>query len=125
MSPTPKRGPASDLLPAIPEDGSTVHLPPAIPARAKHRPNPLITSWLSDPPRSSFDSSPPAYTESVASPQFSEDPREKTNPLRDNRFIARRGGWLRLCLVVLFLILCIVGLVVGLVVGLKKKHSNK
>ncbi len=49
---------------------------------------------------------------------------EKLEDLRNNAYVARRGGWKRICLIALVVIACIVALAVGLAVGLHKKHSR-
>jgi hypothetical protein len=44
---------------------------------------------------------------------------EKALGIREKKEIAKRGGWKRLALITLFVLICLVGLVVGIVVGLK------
>ncbi|KAL9575927.1 MAG: hypothetical protein Q9212_007554, partial [Teloschistes hypoglaucus] len=45
--------------------------------------------------------------------------------VRNNKHIARRGGWRRICLIALLLVATIVALAVGLAVGLNRKNSQK
>lgn len=46
--------------------------------------------------------------------------------LRDNRHIARRGGWRRLALILTAIIVCAVAaIVLGVVFGVMRKSSNK
>jgi hypothetical protein len=70
-------------------------------------------------PRRSVDSLPPKYTLwDVTGPRG-----EKLRDLRNNKQIARRGGWKRLLAVVLLLVAVAVGLGVGLGVGLVKNQE--
>lgn len=50
---------------------------------------------------------------------------EKFAVLRNNKQIAKRGGWKRVGIILLGVIALIVALAVGLAVGLKKKGSNR
>ncbi|KAM0335427.1 hypothetical protein ACHAQA_000473 [Verticillium albo-atrum] len=47
--------------------------------------------------------------------------REK---LRENEWVARRGGWCRIGLIMLFFIMVVVGLAVGLTLGLRKDNND-
>jgi hypothetical protein len=70
------------------------------------------------PPRASTDTAPPAYTLwDVTGPRG-----EKLADLRNNKYIARRGGWKRLCCVLGVLIILVISLGVGLGVGLAKRN---
>ncbi|KAL8834335.1 MAG: hypothetical protein Q9170_003789 [Blastenia crenularia] len=91
-----------------------------MPPKAHHRP--FHRRWnLGDPPRISFETSPPKYSVWDAT-----GPKgEKLSDVRNNKYIARRGGWKRMCLLALLAIGLIVALVVGLVVGLRRKHDSK
>jgi hypothetical protein len=122
----------SSSLPAISEDGDFIEprggapsagsSTPAIPARSLRRNS---NRNLSAVGRSRFlyQDNPPSYWEDDNSID-GKDP-EKVSRWRteviNNKHVAKRGGWLRLCLVVVVLLFCIAGLVVGLVFGLKKK----
>ncbi|KAM0592892.1 hypothetical protein ACHAP6_001440 [Verticillium nonalfalfae] len=44
--------------------------------------------------------------------------------ITENAWVARRGGWCRICLIMLFFVLIIVGLSVGLALGLRKGANN-
>jgi hypothetical protein len=69
---------------------------------------------------------PPSYWEDDNSID-GKDPEKLsrwTKEVTNNKHVAKRGGWLRLCLIALVVMLCIVGLVVGLVVGLRKRHHK-
>ncbi|KAL8638206.1 MAG: hypothetical protein Q9226_009016 [Calogaya cf. arnoldii] len=92
---------------------------PAMPPRAHHRP--FHRRWnLGDPPRSSFESPPPKYSVwDTMGPKG-----EKLSDVRNNKHIARRGGWRRICLILFILHTLIVGLAVGLSIGLRKKESS-
>ena len=100
-------------LSIIEEDGDT----PSMPPKAHHRP--FHRRWnLGDPPRISFEKSPPKYSVWDAT-----GPKgEKLSDMRNNKHIARRGGWKRFCLLALLTIAVIVSLAVGLVFGLRKNH---
>ena len=93
---------------------------PERPLRAHHRP------WhqrfgLGEPPTYRTGGSPPGYTFwDVKGPKG-----EKFEDLRNNAYIARRGGWRRLCIILWILVLAIVALSVGLGIGLNKKSKNK
>jgi hypothetical protein len=124
--------PMSSSLPAISEDGNAVDprdpTAPAIPARSLKR-NSYRNFVLVGPPRQSVPENPQSYWEDDNSVSEGKD-AEKSSRWRDevvnNKHVAKRGGWLRLCLIALVLLLCIVGLVVGLVIGLKKKgHESQ
>ncbi|KAL8966069.1 MAG: hypothetical protein Q9197_006196 [Variospora fuerteventurae] len=102
-------------LSIIEEDGDI----PPLPAKAHHRP--FHRRWnLGDPPSISFEISPPKYSVWDAT-----GPKgEKLSDVRNNKYIARRGGWKRICLILVLLVALIVGLAVGLTVGLRKKDSS-
>ena len=105
-------------LSIIAEDSSATALPPRPPPQTHNRP--FGRRFLGDPPRYSNGPAPPKYSLwDVTGPKG-----EKFEDLRNNAYVARRGGWRRICLIALIVIACIVALVVGLVVGLKKKHSR-
>lgn len=102
-------------LSIIEEDGDIPPMPP----RAHHRP--FHRRWnIGDPPRFNAEKSPPKYSVwDTAGPKG-----EKLADVRNNKHIARRGGWKRMCLITLLTIGMIVALVVGLVFGLRKKNSR-
>jgi len=116
---------ATGTLPAILEDGNDSS--PPIPAKAQHRP---ATSRfvVGDQGHDLFDSSPspPAYSalSGIVGPNGEKLEEVRENRFLNNKHIAKRGGWRRLCFIAVIAIICIVGLVVGLVVGLKKKHHQ-
>ncbi|KAL8672015.1 MAG: hypothetical protein Q9168_003520 [Polycauliona sp. 1 TL-2023] len=103
-------------LSIIEEDAAAA---PPMPPRAHHRP--FHRRWnLGDPPRSSFESPPPKY-----SVWDTRGPKgEKLSEVRNNKHIARRGGWRRICLILLILLTLVVALAVGLSIGLRKKQSD-
>jgi hypothetical protein len=49
---------------------------------------------------------------------------EKFSDLRNNRHVAKRGGWTRVLLIALIVLLIIVGLAVGLGVGLTRSKKS-
>lgn len=111
--------PQDQRLSVIAEDGD---VPPvqAGPRKAHHRP--FSRRWnLGDPPRHSYEKSPPAYSVwNVTGPRG-----EKLTDVRNNKYIARRGGWKRLLILALILATILAALIVGLVVGLRKKDNSK
>ncbi|KAL8774084.1 MAG: hypothetical protein Q9209_001192 [Squamulea sp. 1 TL-2023] len=103
-------------LSIIDEDAASA---PPMPAKAHHRP--FHRRWnLGDPPRSSFESPPPKYSVwDTMGPKG-----EKLADVRNNKHIARRGGWRRIFLILLILLTIIVGLTVGLAIGLRNKENT-
>ncbi|KAL8775999.1 MAG: hypothetical protein Q9213_008414 [Squamulea squamosa] len=103
-------------LSVIDEDAAST---PPMPPKAHHRP--FHRRWnLGDPPRSSFESPPPKYSVwDTMGPKG-----EKLADVRNNKHIARRGGWRRIFLILLILLTIIVGLAVGLAIGLRKKENT-
>ena len=49
---------------------------------------------------------------------------EKFEDLRNNAYVARRGGWRRIGVLTAIVIILVVALAVGLAVGLRKKSNN-
>jgi hypothetical protein len=117
---SPKRSgaaPPDARLSIIAEDGV---LPPRPPPNTHHRP--FSRRWnLGDPPRPSFEPSPPKY----AVWDGTGPKGEKLADVRNNRFIARRGGWRRIGLLGVILAAVVVALVVGLVVGLRNRDRKR
>ena len=109
---------ASSLrLSIIEEDASYVPLPPTEPAKTHNRP--FHRRFLGEPPRYS-GRSPPSYTLwDVRGPKG-----EKFQDLRNNKYVAPRGGWRRFFVVAAIAIACVAALVIGLAVGLHKKNNN-
>lgn len=110
------RGSSTDVrLSIIVEDGS---LPP-LPQKAYHRP--FSQRWnIGDPPSHSFEKPPPKYDSvwDVTGPKG-----EKLGDVRNNKHIASRGGWRRICVVALLIMAVLVALSVGLAVGMHKTHK--
>jgi len=103
-------------LSIINEDGNP---PPPPPVQQPHH-RPFSRRFLGEPPRYRDGKEPPRYSMwDVTGPKG-----EKLEDLRNNAYVARRGGWKRICLIALVVIACIVALAVGLAVGLHKKHSR-
>lgn len=116
----------SGPLPAISEDGTeyTFPAPPStnttyVPTSTNHTP----VSYFSRKDRTSHD----GLVDSTFSDSSSEAAvvAEKGNGgLREKSWIARRGGWKKLGLILLLVLLCIIGLIVGLVVGLTDRFVS-
>ena len=116
----PKTSPSSrgvataPTLGAIIEDGG---MRPDIPQRSQHRP---MARFLS-----SFQST--GAREIAAQTDYNNiiGPRgEKFSDLRNNREVAKRGGWTRVLLIALIVLLFGVGLAVGLGVGLTRSRKS-
>ena len=110
---------AKNRLSIIAEDGDVPPVPKA-PIKAHHRP--FNRRWnLGDPPRHSFEKSPPPYSVwNLTGPKG-----EKLTDVRNNKHIARRGGWKRLLALAVVLIAVVVALAVGLAIGLRKKRNSR
>ncbi|MCJ1236334.1 hypothetical protein MMC14_004315 [Varicellaria rhodocarpa] len=106
-------------LSIIAEDGDIPSVPQP-PNRVHHRPH--NRRWnIGDPPRHSYENSPPAYSVwSLTKPKS-----EKLRDVRNNKIIVGRGGWRRILALALLVIATIIALVVGLVVGLRKGHNHQ
>lgn len=103
-------------LSVIVEDGSI----PPIPPKTHNRP--FSRRWnLGEPPRHSFEKSPPKYSVwDVTGPKG-----EKLLDVRNNKYIANRGGRWRICIILLAMTAIVVALVLGLIIGLRKRNSNR
>lgn len=103
-------------LSVIVEDGGI----PSIPPKTHNRP--FNRRWnLGEPPRHSFEKSPPKYSVwDVTGPKG-----EKLVDVRNNKYIASRGGFRRICIILLMTIAIVVALVLGLVIGLRKRNSSR
>ena len=117
-------------LPVIEEDGNSLILPrapPPVPPRAWNRPIDKMFG-LGPSPRLEHDSNPPGYSEldtlGVEGLDGEKLPEVRKGRIANNKHIAKRGGWTRLLLIALAMIVCLVGLIVGLVVGLRKHKSS-
>ena len=94
-------------------------LPPR-PTKTSHRPF-HRRFGIGEPPKYEGESSPPGYTFwDVTGPRG-----EKFEDIRNNPYIARRGGWKRLCLIFWVLLVIIIALSVGLGVGLANNKKNE
>lgn len=102
-------------LSIIAEDGIVPALPDRTHTRFFNR------RWnFGDPPRHSFEIPPPKYSVWDAT-----GPKgEKLTDVRENKHIARRGGWRRIFIIGIIFTATLVALIVGLVVGLRSEHSR-
>ena len=101
-------------LSVIAEDGAL----PQIPEKTRDT-RTFSRGWAFNPPRHSFEESPPNYSFwDVTGPKG-----EKLTDVRNNKYIARRGGWRRICLIAFVVLAVLVALAVGLGIGLQKKRS--
>ena len=116
----PNLSASSDLrLSVIAEDGD-VPLPPRAVIRTHNRP--FSRRWnLGNPPRHNYEKSPPEYSLRDESPPK----KQRFMAIKNNKQLAKRGGWKRLLCMVLFLIAIIIALAVGLSVGLKNHRSTR
>lgn len=103
-------------LSVIAEDGA---LPP-VPEKSRNN-RTFSRGWAFNPPRHSFEESPPNYSFwDVTGPKG-----EKLTDVRNNKHIAQRGGWRRICLIFWLVLIAIIALAVGLGVGLRKNHPSR
>ena len=106
-------------LPIIEEDHPSPPLPIEAPPRTHNRP--FSQRFRSNPPRYSDKNGPPSYTFlDVIGPKG-----ETFEDLRNNKFIARRGGWKKLCIIGFLIVLIVIGLAVGLAVGLTQRMNRR
>ena len=116
-----KRSRASSVVDArlsvIAEDGAV----PQVPEKSRNN-RTFSRGWAFNPPRHSFEESPPNYSFwDVTGPKG-----EKLTDVRNNKYIAQRGGWRRICLIFFVVLAVILALAIGLGVGLhKKKHTSR
>lgn len=111
--------PADTRLSVIAEDGD-VPLPPRAVTRTHHRP--FGRRWnLGNPPMHNYEKSPPEYSLRDDSPPK----HRRCMALRNNKQLAKRGGWKRLLCIILFLIALVVALAVGLLVGLRQRNRTR
>ena len=102
-------------LSVIEEDGDAAPRPSS--PRASHRP--FNRRWRDDPPRHSFEASPPEYNIwDTTGPKG-----ERLFDLRNHKHIAKRGGWKRLFLIILLVIAALVALSIGLGLGLTRSNG--
>ena len=95
--------------------------PHGSPPQPKAQNRPFNRRFIGEPPRYSSGHSPPRYTFwAVTGPKG-----EKLEDLRNNAYIAKRGGWKRMCVIAWLIIILVVGLAVGLGVGLSRRHKNR
>lgn len=78
-------------------------------------------------PRVSAESAPPPYAKGnwvTAPPVEGPVEGEKLHALRNNRHIARRGGWRKVLVLVIVALVIVLALAVGLGVGLTRRHNS-
>lgn len=94
-------------------------LPPR-PVKASHRPLHRVFG-IGEPPKYVGGASPPDYS------IWDETSKrgEKLQKIRNNRFIAGRGGLGRICLIILIILTIVLALAIGLGVGLSKRKSKR
>ena len=109
-SPSSRRVAAPTNLGLIEEDGG---MQPDNPQQPTNRPTAHLFSFQGrgSPPFADYDN--------VRGPRG-----EKFSDLRNNRHVAKRGGWTRVLLIALIVLLVIVGLGVGLGVGLTRSEKS-
>lgn len=116
---SPKRGHVRSKnarLSVIVEDSAIPPIPPGTHNR------PFSRRWnLGEPPRHSFEKPPPKYSVwDVTGPKG-----EKLVDVRNNKYIASRGGWKRICIILWVLTAIVLALCLGLIMGLRKKSSKR
>lgn len=130
---THSRTPTSSSLPAISEDGASFLEPrvvPPVPPRSLNRPAPRA-QVPGQPPRHNYEKSPPPYSGfdpvGVTGPngeKLADIRKDITRDIKNNKFVAKRGGWRRLAILAVILMLIIIGLGLGLGVGLHNKNNG-
>ena len=112
-------GSVDHRLSVIEEDQASPSKPS--PPHPKTHNRPFSRRFLGEPPRYGSGTSPPRYTFwEVTGPKG-----EKFEDLRNNAYIAKRGGWKRFCVIAWVIIIMVVALAVGLGVGLSKRRANR
>ncbi|KAI9744461.1 MAG: hypothetical protein M1818_001990 [Claussenomyces sp. TS43310] len=113
-----RRDLSGNTLPAISEDDSDSRS--SVPSRSPPG------GKQAGPLRFSPAHTPPGMAVAFSDTSSTLNGDEKGLGLRNNEHIAKRGGWKRLALIALIVILCLVALIVGLVVGLtnRTKHNS-
>ena len=112
--------PSADLprLSIIDEDSDALRPTPSSPPTTSHRP--FSRRWHDKPPAAEYDRSPPTYSVwDVSGPRG-----ERLMDMRNNKYIVRRGGWKRLCIVLVILAAVSIALGVGLGIGLRRAHRD-
>jgi hypothetical protein len=117
-------------LPGISEDSDVFidpQTPPPVPKRALNRP--VNKGFrLGAPPVFTHENRPPPEYSLFDGPEAIGPNGEKLETVRkdfrNNKHIAKRGGWKKLVLIALVILLCLIGLIVGLVVGLQKENNG-
>lgn len=106
--------PAGDRLSVILENGDASFAPRKSP-RSSHqwskKSGSLAGTTLFEDPEDAYDQPPDRNA-------------EKLEQLRNNKHIAKRGGWKRLALCIAVSVVVVVAVVVGVVVGLKKRSPS-
>lgn len=93
---------------------------PPVPEKTRNN-RTFSRGWAFNPPRHSFEESPPNYSFwDVTGPKG-----EKLTDVRNNKYIAQRGGWRRICLIFFLVLVAILALATGLGVGLDKNHNSR
>ncbi|KAG8533851.1 uncharacterized protein KY384_001592 [Bacidia gigantensis] len=112
-------GSVDNRLSVIDEDQPSPPEPPQAHSTPSHRPF-HQRFGLGEPPRYSNGDGPPKYSFwDITGPKG-----EKFDDLRNNAYIAKRGGLKRICLILSFLLILLIALAVGLGVGLSQKKKN-
>lgn len=122
--PQPKRisTPAGQRLSVILENGSSDNQ--AAKTRDSHRTSVRksgLSPAIADAPRESLE----GQSQNSSGYSFNVwSDGEKFAALRNNKQIAKRGGWKRLAVIIAAIIACIIALAVGLALGLKKSSDG-
>ena len=85
-------------------------------------------STLVGDPRESKEeriSGPMGYSYDISSEKVDLPPPTLVRKLQASTFVQRKGGWKRLLLIALVILVCIIAIVVGVVVGLNQQKKNK
>ena len=115
-------GSVDQRLSVIDEDHPSPPLPSPPPTHQGTSHRPFHRRFgLGEPPKYSRGASPPRYAFwDVTGPNG-----EKFEDLRNNAFVAKRGGWKRTCLILWVILVSIIALAVGLGVGLSRRNNDR
>ena len=115
-------GSVDQRLSVIDEDHPSPPLDSPTPINPKTQHRPFSRRFgLGEPPKYSSSNRPPNYTFwDITGPKG-----EKFDDLRNNAYIAKRGGWRRFCIIFWLILVVAIALAVGLGVGLSRRHHNE
>ena len=119
-------GSVDQRLSVIDEDHPSPPLDSPTPINPKTHNRPFSRRFgLGEPPRYSSSNRPPNYTFWDITGPKGEKFDDLRNNVRNNAYVAKRGGWKRICIIFWVLLVLVIALAVGLGVGLMRRHHNR